>query len=386
MIYEISASCGCHTGKVREKNEDNFYFNDKHLNLKNNALKEPISLKSSSLEANIFAVFDGMGGESGGEKASYTAANTLSAYVKSTDVTSVSVKEYLNKYCLYANKKICERTLEEKYSRMGTTAAILHIQADMVFACNVGDSRIYRFRKNELLQISKDHSDFSSNNRPNAKAKLTQYLGIFPHEMVIQPFIAKGVCQADDRYLICSDGLTDMLSDVEIKEQLAKRDNPKETTSTLMAMVMNRGAKDNITMVIVDIQRDNHQSPEVGKAKGRGKILTGILLLLLVVVIAVSGVYVGTRLNAPEESNLSIVTSGEDRIGLIVGQEQALEFTTDPANQEDSIEITIENPNVAEFQYGTIIAIAVGQTKLTMTDEQSGTVLAEKTITVFPKE
>lgn len=385
MIFEISASCGCDTGKVREKNEDNFYFNDKCLGLKNHGLREPITLKASTLEPNIFAVFDGMGGESGGEKASATAANTLKAFIKSKDQNNLSEKEFLNSYCQYANKKICEKTLEEKYSRMGTTAAILHIREDKVFACNLGDSRIYRFRKNELLQISKDHADFSSKDRPNAKAKLTQYLGIFPHEMVIQPYIAKGVCLPGDRYLLCSDGLTDLVSEPELKEVLAGRQSPKVEVNKLVEMVLDRGAKDNVTVMIIDIQEEQSQRTETLPGKGRNKVLTGLLLLLIVALIAVSGIYIGTRLNDDNDAMISIVASGENRIGLIVGQEKALEYETSPANQEDAVEITIEDPKVAEFRDGTIVAISVGQTKLIMSDKLSGTILAEKTITVFPE-
>ena len=89
--------------------------------------------------------------------------------------------------------------------------------------CNVGDSRIYRLCKKKLVQISEDHTDakmLAKQGAVNRKPRLTRCIGISKEEMTIEPYLEVENIENKDRYLICSDGLTDMVSEDEICRML----------------------------------------------------------------------------------------------------------------------------------------------------------------------
>jgi len=146
---------------------------------------------------------------------------------------------------------------------MGTTAAMLMCGPKDIFICNVGDSRIYHYVKKNMTQISHDHSAVGITGR---KPPLTQNLGIPDTEFVIEPHAAKRAYNNGDRYLICSDGLTDMVSDDEITEIMGSRGNIRDTAQKLMERALERGGIDNITLILCEVHRQNRF--------GRSKIFT----------------------------------------------------------------------------------------------------------------
>lgn len=252
MKFTIEAACGCHTGKVRKNNEDNFYFDGKYLEATHNGLKHPAVFEGVAKSGVCFAIFDGMGGENFGEIASYAAARRMQQETKSLAAFLISEKQYLSRLSVQLNQAVVKEKEELCTERMGSTMAALYFSGRYVYVCNLGDSRVYRFRQGEFLQISQDHVEKRPNMEPK-KAPLTQYLGIDPEEMQIEPYIAKGKLEKGDQYILCSDGLTDMLTNFEISDIMFKSVDAESCVQHLIQSALEHGGRDNITAIVCKI-------------------------------------------------------------------------------------------------------------------------------------
>lgn len=247
MNYKISFSCISHIGNVRSKNQDNFICDGQYMEFDNPKMDLPISGDVISKKPTLFGIFDGMGGEECGEIASYIAAKEAAATPLGKDGTTV-----LKEYCMRSNDKICEYAENNGISSMGTTAAMLLFSKKEITLCNIGDSKIFRFSDGKLEQISKDHvalMEFA------VKPPLTQNLGIPSTEFIIDPYLAQGKYNDGDIYLICSDGLTDMVTNREIADELAN--NPFiEALNNLLNKALENGGRDNITIILCKIENN----------------------------------------------------------------------------------------------------------------------------------
>lgn len=246
---KLSAAYICDQGKVRMANQDNLYFCGKVLNLEHVKSHSHVCRKASTRSAVCFGVFDGMGGEQYGEVASYLAAETLKNQMKKNKAGKIPGNILLDACCM-ANKIIYKKTLELKAKRIGATAAIIYVQYDRIWCCNVGDSKIYRLRKGVISQISFDHI-YREKNDSGRKPGLTQHLGMDLAEMTLEPYITDEVIEAEDKYLICSDGLTDMVPLKEIEEVMLQNFSPKKCSHNLMKRAMENGGRDNITIIVL---------------------------------------------------------------------------------------------------------------------------------------
>lgn len=212
MKYEIYYSCCSHVGKRRNTNQDNCFCDGKYMN----DLREHMTFSMRGCPKHIpplvFAVFDGMGGEECGEIASLIAAKCATELK-----TGSKPIEDLQRYCETANEEICRYANNNKIGSMGTTAVILVFAKNEINLCNIGDSKAFRFDGEKLEQISVDHYAVASYER---KPPLSQNLGIPTTEMLIEPYYARGSYHDNDVYLLCSDGLTDMVSEEEIRKIL----------------------------------------------------------------------------------------------------------------------------------------------------------------------
>lgn len=255
MAMHLRAACGCDTGKIRSNNEDNFYFNGRGMSLDNMGLEAVLSGNFSLNTEHCFGVFDGMGGEEFGEMASFAAVDMLKRQMEEMIPENGSPKAFLEVSCDAMNEVVCAESVKMVSGRMGTTAAILLFVPEQVYVCNLGDSRIYRLRNKTLSQISCDHVEkFPAGMQVKRKPRLTQYLGIFPDEMMIEPQIAVGEVRKDDIYLICSDGITDMLTDGEICRCLKAHRSPIQIVRHLIDQALAAGGKDNITAIVISVQ------------------------------------------------------------------------------------------------------------------------------------
>ena len=208
----------------------------------------PLCGTKTSKEISVFGVFDGMGGEECGEIASYIASKAASSIVIGKEATAD-----LSQFCQKANNDICDYATLHEVSSMGTTAAILAFTEKEVVLCNIGDSKIFRLCNGTLEQISMDHVAVAAF---GVKPPLSQNLGIPPNELVIDPYLARGPYNDGDIYMICSDGLTDMVSVDEITEVLISKPS-EEAITLLLEKALANGGKDNITIILCKIERQS---------------------------------------------------------------------------------------------------------------------------------
>ena len=186
-----------------------------------------------------------MGGEECGEIASYIVSKAASNIEIGKDVIAD-----LHQFCHKANEDICDYAATHGISAMGTTVAMLVFTAREVSLCNIGDSKIFRLCNGTLEQISMDHITIAAYGR---KPSLYQNLGIPTNELEIDPYFAKGRYNDGDVYLICSDGLTDMVSADEITEVLVSQSIEKAILR-LLDKALTNGGKDNITIILCKIE------------------------------------------------------------------------------------------------------------------------------------
>lgn len=249
MSLYLDAACGSCMGKIRKNNEDNFSFGGNYLTSDDQEITTPLTLSYSVKNDLCLAVFDGMGGENFGEVASYTAAKQMAETKRKFLEYFIPTWDYLRKLTEALNSSIVKAKKQLLTTRCGTTMAALYFCFGSVFACNVGDSRIYRLRDGEFLQSSVDHVEKFLRFRQR-KAPLTQHLGIDPEEIQIEPHIAKCKVRKGDKYLICSDGITDMLTNEEITEIMQTCSHAKLCVQRLMQAAMEKGGRDNITAIV----------------------------------------------------------------------------------------------------------------------------------------
>ncbi|MDO8645950.1 MAG: protein phosphatase 2C domain-containing protein [Candidatus Planktophila sp.] len=222
---------------------------------------------SAFVSGRLIAVADGMGGHAGGEVASRIAIRTLQSMAPMlTDETidSDSAHDLLINSLHTIDTEIGDYSREAIELRgMGTTLTALVIHNDSIALLHVGDSRCYRLRGNTIEQLSNDHTVIQELLSQGAititealdhpqRSVLTQALmgegNLVP---VLQLFDAK----EGDRYLLCSDGLSSVLTEKEIKLLLKKRDR-KAAIKALIDAAYIQGAPDNITALIADITRE----------------------------------------------------------------------------------------------------------------------------------
>ena len=256
MKHTIRAACHCHTGKIRKKNEDNFFFGGQCLAQEHNGLAHPIQIACSLENETCLAVFDGMGGENFGEMASFSAAKAMQQAQRVPADASVPETEYLDALIRTLNEAVLQAQHRMLTERMGTTVAGLYFRGGHVYAFNLGDSRVYRLRNGELLQLSLDHTD----KRPakvGRKPALIQYLGIDPEEFELEPHVAKEALCQGDRYLLCSDGLSDQLTHAEIAAILGNAQRVEDCVQDFVNAALERGGRDNITAITCEIEIRN---------------------------------------------------------------------------------------------------------------------------------
>jgi protein phosphatase len=204
-------------------------------------------------EDGLYAVADGMGGHRAGEVASATAIDALkAAYLGG---------QRLDEAVVAANAAVFARAADDAALRgMGTTLTAIALQDSTALLGHVGDSRAYLMREGAVTQVTEDHSlveqlvregrltPEEAQNHPQ-RAIITRALGVDPD---VQVDTYRIDLKPGDRLLICSDGLTNMLSDDTIAQTLRRHADPQQAADTLVDMANQAGGDDNITVVLVD--------------------------------------------------------------------------------------------------------------------------------------
>jgi protein phosphatase len=254
---KVECSVCSHIGNVRNNNEDNYYANGRwRRDVNENQTKIEYFVERKRL---LGAVFDGMGGTAKGEFASLEAAKKLNQNCET------SFDYLVNHYISEANRALCDMMEELRVGRIGTTMALVDICQNKLNICNLGDSPIFLFRDGTLQQLSVDHTEaqrmvdmgFMTAEEQRIKMKkspLTQHLGIFEDELVIEPYVQRGISlHRKDIVLVCSDGLTDMLSQEEIASILEGADTLDWILKNLVDAALEHGGRDNITVLLARV-------------------------------------------------------------------------------------------------------------------------------------
>ena len=219
---------------------------------------------SGFVSPQLIAVADGMGGHAAGEVASRIAVEvlqSLSPALISSEIDEDSIEDLLMHSLHSIDSEISAVTDEEIEKRgMGTTLTALLIRDKFISLLHVGDSRCYRLRGNTLEQLSNDHtviqelldqgaiSESEAVDHPQ-RSMLTQALR---GDGDVTPVLQMYEVKKGDRYLLCSDGLSGVLTEKEIKVGLKKSDKDAAVKFLIDATYVN-GAPDNVTVLIADI-------------------------------------------------------------------------------------------------------------------------------------
>ncbi len=216
-------------------------------------------------ELGIAILADGMGGHQAGEVASSMAVEMIKQYYSDGDHTTPSENdgEHLLEAIELANTAVFELSQERpECAGMGTTIVVCQFIDGNLHIGHVGDSRLYRLRNSDFEQVTRDHSvvqelvsrGFMSPEEANAsmnKNLVTRALGI---EASVEADLNEDKCQNGDVYLLCSDGLSDVVSDVDIQQTLSESlENLETATQKLVDAANDAGGPDNISVVLVRV-------------------------------------------------------------------------------------------------------------------------------------
>jgi|GEM_PF-481751 len=270
--YEIANATD--VGKVRRVNED--YYGTRE-----------------TLNGEVVVVCDGMGGHAGGEIASRLAVESIIASLNGK--FSANPLNALNDALLSANKAILDYAHQHPgFKGMGSTCVVLLLRDNCGYYAHVGDSRIYIYTKNGLHQLTKDHSFVQSlldagaisqqdaENHPR-KNEITNALGL---ERMQPPSLCQKPCnpRKGDIMLLCTDGLTGMVSDDQIQELLGSDMALYDKAKELVALANRAGGIDNVTLQLVQFSGSGPASSRAGETvKVNKRVLqaAGVALLLL---------------------------------------------------------------------------------------------------------
>lgn len=253
MTIEFGAKSD--VGQVRKNNEDNYIIDEK---------------------VNLFVVCDGMGGHSSGEVASKLAVDVLSKNFAQTiekdqkpDATQVVFGENNPKISPSANKlassiRLANQVIFESARNypqnqgMGTTVVAAYAKDDSHIICWVGDSRVYLIRHGRIQQITVDHSlvqeQVNKGLITDSQAETSEYKNILTRALGASENVEVDTIEIppmdDDYLLLCSDGLTRMLTDEQIMNVFKKFDSPQEICDNLISQANQAGGRDNVTAVV----------------------------------------------------------------------------------------------------------------------------------------
>jgi len=227
-------------------------------------------------EENLYVVADGMGGHSYGEIASRISVRSICEFIRqggeASDGSSSETEQELQPHSrllkeaiLAAQEQVLGAVDEDSALRgMGTTVVGLYVRDGVTALAHVGDSRIYRLRKGELELLTQDHTwineQVMAGFLSEEQARTHPYRNVVTRALGgdnrVEVEVHDCPLEADDLFLLCSDGLTGMLLDSKIQEIL-ERDQPlHETCQSLIDAANDRGGADNITAILVSAARD----------------------------------------------------------------------------------------------------------------------------------
>jgi len=256
-------------GRVRPANEDQFLIATltKALQVEQTSLTQA-RVRSGDQHGHLFVVADGMGGHAGGEHASALAVDTVESMILnafkwfqlSNGADEQRLLAEFQGVLRQTDRRVYEQATQNPHLwGMGTTLTLAYSLGRQLYVVHVGDSRAYLYRQGALKQLTRDHTlvqelvrrgHLSPEEASTHKMRhvITNVVG--GTEPGVQPDMVKEHLAPGDVLLLCSDGLTDMLSDADIAAALQAEAEPQRACERLVAAANERGGKDNITVVV----------------------------------------------------------------------------------------------------------------------------------------
>ena len=270
----VSVTCGAatHTGRVRSRNEDHYAVirRRRTLELLQSSL-DPAQLPTTNAIAHGIVVADGMGGMKSGELASRMALQTMlelagqatSWVMKLTDPDAQQIEDRVNAFAQRIHATLRhEGDSDPAKTDMGTTWTSAHLMGYDAVIAHLGDSRAYLFRDGQLRQITRDQTMAQvliDGGLPEETVSKFRHIvlnsfggGIEKAEATIHHL----ELQPDDRLLLCTDGLPDMVHDEDIAAELRSHADPQSACDALIEQALTNGGKDNVTVVIASLSSD----------------------------------------------------------------------------------------------------------------------------------
>jgi len=243
-----------HRGHVRINNEDQLIWRDYDHN------PEWFNFEKNGLS---FAIADGMGGHAAGEVASALACNLFIDYYYKNKENISRIIPLLEYSFYHINEAILMHSLKNsQYNGMGTTLSVLVFHQQTAYIAHIGDSRIYLLRNGYLKKLTYDHTQvqqlvergiltIEEAQKHPQKNILTQALGV---DQSIQVFTWSGKLKKKDIFLLCSDGLYDMLNDHDIRNIMMDHiHSPFDMCHALINEALSNGGRDNVSSMVVKI-------------------------------------------------------------------------------------------------------------------------------------
>ncbi len=268
-------------GKVRDNNED---F---------------LATKKIAEDEHLFVVADGMGGHQAGNVASKLGVETFVKYYKMTRKKGTSIPESLLESINRSNSAVLTKASTDLDKRgMGTTFSALLISDSKLNIVHIGDSRIYLVREDKIRRITTDHTfveKMVSEGRitPEEARRHPQknilYMSLGARETFHPEEIVDLDVKKNDIYLICSDGLTDMVTDDAIKEYCQSYP-PEKAVDELITLSNKNGGLDNISVIVVEIGgKKKHSTEPIKVPRGKKGRSLFVMISLLFMVLLIFG-------------------------------------------------------------------------------------------------
>jgi len=256
----VRAAGESRVGNARGNNEDNIYFNGDFITPR--IIRQDYAIKTGEeADVNCFAVLDGMGRNNTGSFASLLAATRLDEVLDRVSFdTAAGPDAAVLDYVHNTNIEIREQIKETGGVRTASTMALLIIENETAHAYNAGDSRIYLFRDRQLIRLTRDHvsakgqQSITLSEEGVRNGGLTKYLGMPETSGELEPYRAKPFkLRKGDKFLICSDGISDYLDEETMAECLSKRKDPFSHTSDLINLALAENSADNVSAIVAEV-------------------------------------------------------------------------------------------------------------------------------------
>lgn len=247
-MTDLNVSISSQTGLVREHNEDMVLVCTETY--RNAEAERKLSIDVTDCVA--IAVADGMGGHNAGEVASEDVAHELGSHVAALSrvLDERELREDLDEWITVEHDYLVSQGAQNaQQAGMGTTLVGIVCYHEHFYCINCGDSRLYHYHDGHLRQVTNDHSLYSLTHRENDRHIITNCIGAGNEAYLDFSDITNDIAQGD-RLLLCSDGLTDMVSDEELEALLSENANAAD----LVKAAYDAGGDDNVSVVVITIE------------------------------------------------------------------------------------------------------------------------------------